>query len=65
MESTIDEVSQDLVTVSSDDEGCFRSAIRALLRVYRAPRTVFGTWGSSEKGREIVAELCDEYDGWY
>ena len=64
MNSTIDEVSQDVITVSAGDEAAFRSAVRLLIKLYRAPRTVYSTWGSSEKGGEIVSELCDEDDGW-
>jgi len=65
MNSAIEEVSQEVITVSCKDETAFRSAVRALLKLYRAPRTVFGTWGSSQRGREIVYRLCDEDDGWY
>jgi len=65
MNSAIEEVSQEIITVSCGDEKTFISAVRALLKLYRAPRTVFGTWGSSPRGREIVYRLCDEYDGWY
>ena len=65
MNSAIEEVSQDVITMSAPDETAFASAVRALLRLYRAPRTVFGTWGSSLRGREIIFRLCDEYDGWY
>jgi pyruvate-formate lyase-activating enzyme len=65
MNSAIEEVSQKVITVTAGDETAFRSAVRALLKLYRAPRTVFGTWGSSPRGREIVFKLCDEYDGWY
>jgi len=65
MNSTIEEVSQEAITVSCGDETAFRSAVRALFKLYRAPRTVFGFWGSSLRGREIVYRLCDEYDGWY
>ena len=65
MNSTIEEVSQEAIIVSSRDETAFRSAVRALFKLYRAPRTVFGTWGSSPRGREIVCRLCDEHDGWY
>jgi len=64
MDSTIDEVSQDIITVSSINEVAFRKAIRALIKLYRAPRTVYGTWGSTEKGAYIISELCDEDDGW-
>jgi hypothetical protein len=65
MDSTIDDVSQDVITVSADDENKFRSAIRSIIDRYRAPRTVYATWGSTEKGGEIVSELSDEDDGWY
>jgi hypothetical protein len=65
MDSTIDEVSQDVITVSSDKETAFCSAIRSLIKLYRAPRTVYATWGSNEKGASLVSELCDEDDGWY
>jgi hypothetical protein len=65
MNSAIEEVSQEVITVSSGDETAFRSAVRELIKLYRAPRTVFGAWGSSPRGREIVYRLCDEYDGWY
>jgi hypothetical protein len=65
MDSTMDEVSQDVITVSSDHETAFRSAIRSLIKLYRAPRTVYATWGSNEKGATLVSELCDEDDGWY
>jgi len=65
MNSAIEEVSQEVITVSCNDETALRAAVRALFKLYRAPRTVFGTWGSSQRGREIVVRLCDEYDGWY
>ena len=65
MNSAIEEVSQDVITVTSNDEKPLTLAVRALFKLYRAPRTVFGTWGSSPRGREIIYRLCDEYDGWY
>ena len=65
MNSSIEEVSQDVITIAAQDEKALTLAVRALFRLYRAPRTVFGTWGSSPRGREIVYRLCDEYDGWY
>jgi hypothetical protein len=65
MNSAIEEVSQDVITIAAQDEKALALAVRALFRFYRAPRTVFGTWGSSPRGREIVYRLCDEYDGWY
>ena len=65
MNSAIEEVSQDIITIAAQDEKALTLAVRALFKLYRAPRTVFGTWGSSPRGREIVYRLCDEYDGWY
>jgi hypothetical protein len=65
MDSVIEEVSQDVISISSEDEKAFRKAVRAIIDLYRAPRTVFGTWGSSDNGAGIVSELCDENDGWY
>jgi 5-hydroxyisourate hydrolase-like protein (transthyretin family) len=65
MDSSLEEVSQDVITISSEDEKTFRKAARAIIDLYRAPRTVFGTWGSDEKGAGIISELCDEDDGWY
>ena len=65
MNSAIEEVSQDVITVTSNDEKPLTLAVRALFKLYRAPRTVFGTWGSSPRGREIIYRQCDEYDGWY
>jgi len=65
MNSAIEEVSQDVITIAAQDEKALALAVRALFRFYRATRTVFGTWGSSPSGREIVYRLCDEYDGWY
>jgi hypothetical protein len=65
MNSAIEEVSQDVITIAAQDEKALTLAVRTLFGLYRAPRTVFGTWGSSPRGREIVYRLCDEYDGWY
>jgi hypothetical protein len=65
MNSAIEEVSQDVITVTARDEAALTHAVRTLFSLYRAPRTVFGAWGSSPHGREIIYRLCDEYDGWY
>lgn len=64
MDSTIEEITQTVVTVSADDEGIFREAARALIKKYRAPRTTYATWGSTDRGKWIMAELCDGEDGW-
>ena len=60
----IEEISQNVVTVSADDEEPFRGVIRALVKKYRAPRTTYATLGSNERARRIMIELFDEEDGW-
>lgn len=64
MDSTLEEITQTVVTVSADDETKFRNAVQALIKKYHAPRTTQAFWGSTEKGRWIVTELLDEDDGW-
>ncbi len=64
MNSSIEDITQTVVTVSADDEGAFREAVRTLIKKYGAPRTTYATWGSSDRGKWIVGELCDQYDGW-
>lgn len=64
MDSTLEEITQTVVTVSADDERRFWDAVRALIRKYGSPRTTYATWGSTDRGKWIVAELCDEENGW-
>lgn len=64
MDSTLEEITQTVVTVSAKDEGAFRKAVQALLKKYRAPRTTQSFWGSTDRGKQLIAELLDEYDGW-
>jgi hypothetical protein len=64
MNASFEEITQDVITVTSENENKFRAAIKDIVHAYRAPRTVFGTMGSNERGKQIVAEVCDEYDGW-
>jgi len=60
----IEEITQWVVTVSTDDEEAFRGVIRALVKKYRAPRTTYATLGSDEKARRMIVELFNEEDGW-
>ena len=61
----IEEITQHIVTVSADDEETFRHVIRAMVKKYRAPRSTYGTLGSDERARRMMAEMFDEEDGWY
>jgi hypothetical protein len=66
MDSHIEEVSQDVITVTATGEQPFKKAVLSLFKLYRAPRTVFGTWGSTPAARDLILRLCDaEGDGWY
>lgn len=64
MSKPIEEVTQSVITITSEDEGSAEKAVRELIRKYRAPRTVYATWGSNVTGRQIIARACDVDDGW-
>ena len=64
MDSTLEEITQTVVTVSAADDKKFRNAVQALIKKYHAPRTTQAYWGSTEKGKLIITELLDEDDGW-
>jgi hypothetical protein len=64
MESTVEEITQEVITVTSQDEVSFRKAVGELIRKYRAPRTVYATLGSNEEGKRLLSRISDEYDGW-
>jgi len=64
MDSAIEEITQTVVTVSSEDESRFRACIKEIIKMYRAPRTVFALMGSNEQGEQIVKEIAEDDDGW-
>ena len=68
MENTLDkhieEISQEVVTVSGDREKRFSDCIRALYEKYRCPRTTYSLLGSNEAGEKIARRLMDLYGGW-
>lgn len=64
MDATIEGVTQTVVTVSSEDEAAFRGCVAGIIKMYRAPRTVFALTGSNERGEHIVKEIAEEDDGW-
>jgi hypothetical protein len=64
MNCAIEEITQSVITLSAVNESAGAKALREIIRKYRAPRTVFGCWGSNQKGRFIVARICEEDDGW-
>ena len=64
IESTVEEISQLIITVTSQDKNSFKKAISELVAKYRAPRTVYGTWGSNEEGKRLLSRVFEENDGW-
>jgi hypothetical protein len=59
----LEEISQDVITVASNDEASFRKAIVTLYGKYRSPRTPYSFWGSSHDGERIAKALADETGG--
>lgn len=59
----IEEITQDVITVASEDEQKFRKAIVAIYEKYRSPRTPYSFWGSSRDGERIARVLADETGG--
>jgi len=60
----LEEVTQTVVAISAPTEQAFRESLLKIIDKYRAPRTVYSTWGSDERAKEIFAELADDWDGW-
>src|SRR5512136_1180858 len=60
----LEEVTQTVVTISAPTEHAFRKCLLRIIDKYRAPRTVYSTWGSDGRAKEIFAELADAWDGW-
>jgi hypothetical protein len=65
MNCPIEEITQSVITVTSENEQTFKDTVQDLIKKYRAPRTVYGTLGSNEQGKAVVSRICDIYDGWY
>ena len=68
MENTLDkrieDISQEVITISADKEERFSNCIRTLYKKYRCPRTAYSLLGSNEAGEKIAKGLMDIYGGW-
>jgi len=64
LDKRIEDISQEVITVSADQEGRFSDCIRALYKKYRCPRTVYSLLGSNKAGEKIAKGLMDIYGGW-
>lgn len=63
LEEAIEEMTQDVITVVSDNEAKFRQAIVAVYETYRSPRTPYGYWGSTEEGERVAKAVAEETGG--
>ena len=60
----IEDISQEVITVSGDREKKFSGCIQALYKRYRCPRTVYSLLGSNEAGEKIAKGLMNIHGGW-
>jgi len=62
---SLEEVTQTVITISAPTEHAFKECLVKIIDNYRAPRTVYSTWGSDERAKEIFQEVADQWDGWF
>jgi hypothetical protein len=62
---SLEDVTQTVVTISAPTEHAFRECLLKIIDKYRAPRSVYSTWGSDERAKEIFQEVADQWDGWF
>ena len=62
---SLEEVTQTVITISAPTEHAFKECLVKVIDNYRAPRTVYSTWGSDERAKEIFQEVADQWDGWF
>jgi hypothetical protein len=63
LDKTIEELTQDVITIESGEEERFRQAIVAVYEKYRSPRTPYGFWGSSPEGERVAKAVAEETGG--
>jgi len=68
MEKTLDkrveDISQEVITLSAEKEDNFSNCIIALYKKYRCPRTPYSLLGSNDAGQKIAKRLMDIHGGW-
>ncbi|MBI5969232.1 MAG: hypothetical protein HY882_15410 [Deltaproteobacteria bacterium] len=64
LDKRIEDVSQEVITLSSDKEDNFSNCIIALYKKYRCPRTPYSLMGSNDAGQKIAKRLMDTHGGW-
>jgi hypothetical protein len=63
LDKAIEDITQDVITVRSEDGERFGKAIVAIYEKYRSPRTPYSFWGSSQDGERIAKAIADETGG--
>jgi hypothetical protein len=64
LDSRIEDISQEVITVSADKEDSFSGCIIALYKKYRCPRTPYSLLGSNDVGQKIAKKLMNIHGGW-
>ena len=64
LDKCIEDITQEVITVASDQEEKFSNCIIALYKKYRCPRTPYALLGSNEAGQKIAKKLMDPHGGW-
>ncbi len=64
LDTRIEDVSQEIITVCSDNKHSFSDCIVNLYRKYRCPRTPYSLMGSNEAGQKVAKELMKVHSGW-
>jgi hypothetical protein len=64
LDNKIEDISQEVITLSGDWERKFSDCIRALYKRYRCPRTSYSLLGSNEAGEKIAKGLMNIHGGW-
>jgi hypothetical protein len=64
MDKTLEEITQEVITVTGSEEGNFSEGLKELYKKYRCPRTVYSLLGSNAAGEKIAKGLMDLYGGW-
>jgi hypothetical protein len=65
LDKALEEITQQVITMESEQEPSLRSGLQEIIARYRAPRTVYALWGSNPAGVAIARETIEAMDGWW
>lgn len=64
LDKDLEDITQTVITVAGDYAASLRGSMKDLIKMYRAPRTVYALQGSNPPGERIAMEIIEEMDGW-